>query len=270
MKYDLDKLHDVQVQILDEVVRIIEKLSLNYVLVGGTLLGAVRHEGFIPWDDDIDIAIPRKDYEKFKKNVLAELDSKFLFCSIETDKKYTNAHIKIRKKNTLFIEKGREHYDINPGIFIDIFPLDKIKSPKSKFEKIRSFLIKGLSSFVMIKHGIRIENSRFMFTKKNIRIFLVLISHNFLYSTREKLLNLEETKGFDYLCNLTGAYSLEKESQLASEIFPAKKLKFEEKEYCVPNNYKKYLETVYGKSYMELPPEDKRVTHEPIKVEFGG
>jgi len=101
---DLKKLHLVELIILDEFIRICNKFNLNYFLIGGTLLGAVRHNGFIPWDDDIDIGMPRKDFQKFLEICQSELYKDFYYLYLDNFEPYYYHFIKICKKNTLFIE----------------------------------------------------------------------------------------------------------------------------------------------------------------------
>lgn len=120
----LQDLHKVEIEILDEIDRICRKNNINYCLVGGTLLGAVRHGGFIPWDDDLDVAMPRNDYEKFIDVCKNELSDDFYLHSIETDKTYWLPFIKIRKKYTIFEEKNIAGLGCKTGIYVDIFPLD--------------------------------------------------------------------------------------------------------------------------------------------------
>ena len=95
-KKHLIKLHQSEIKILDEIVRICDKYNLQYFLIGGTLLGAVRHKGFIPWDDDLDIAMPRNDYEKFISISKNELKDDFILDDISTNEQYWQIFAKVR------------------------------------------------------------------------------------------------------------------------------------------------------------------------------
>ena len=109
----LSQLHEVQIEILDEFVKICEKHQLSYSLVGGTLLGAIRHKGFIPWDDDIDVGLLREDYDKFIKIAKEELSDKYYLDCFEYNKDYYLPFAKIKKNNTIFNEHLSRNYKNN-------------------------------------------------------------------------------------------------------------------------------------------------------------
>ncbi len=112
--------------IMDELDRICRKNDIKYSLDGGSMLGAIRHNGFIPWDDDMDVVMLRKDYKKFIKACKKDLDSsKFTFESTKTSKFYSYNFGKLKLNNTVFEEKGSELVKEHKGLYIDIFPLDK-------------------------------------------------------------------------------------------------------------------------------------------------
>ena len=119
----LGKLHETLLEILDYVVSVCEENGLQYVLVYGTALGAYRHKGFIPWDDDLDIALPRKDYEKLIEIMKKSEQKKYLIQNESNEKRYYLPFSKVRKAGTLFAESIAQGMYSNNGIFIDIFPL---------------------------------------------------------------------------------------------------------------------------------------------------
>ena len=126
-KNTLRQIQKVQLEMLVEVDRICRLCGIKYNIIAGTLLGAVRHGGYIPWDDDADVALLRPEYEKFRQAVKYELDtSRFYFQDNRRTKGYRWGYGKLRRKNTLFLREYQEHMPYKQGIFIDIFPLDGV------------------------------------------------------------------------------------------------------------------------------------------------
>ena len=121
-------------ELLEQFVRICEKWDIKYYLVCGSALGAVKYQGFIPWDDDIDVAMLRDDYERFLKVAPEELPDWCFLQTCDSDPAYPRISAKLRNSNTSFIEKGVEHLPINHGIYLDIFPLDGY--PEHKWERV--------------------------------------------------------------------------------------------------------------------------------------
>ena len=116
-----------ELEMLREVHRICEKYRIPYVIIAGTLLGAVRHKGFIPWDDDVDIALLRRDYERFRKACAKDLDTdRFLFQDDRSTPGYRWGYGKLRRRQTLFLREHQEHMPYHQGVFLDVFPLDEL------------------------------------------------------------------------------------------------------------------------------------------------
>lgn len=262
----LKKVHEVEVEILDEVDRICKKYEIKYFLVGGTLLGAVRHKGFIPWDDDIDIAMLREDYEKFMDICLNtdELDDKYFMHCDETDKEYWLPFIKIRKNCTTFNEKFIENYNSHKGIFIDIFPFENLKKQKSFLQKIRVFFVKEIGETIFYKYGFLKKNNC---RKKGVVTVLKLMPTNLLKKVRKKLLLMNKTLKTKYIGCMVGAYSFDKEIFKKDSLFPLTEIKFEGKYYPCFKDTNYYLNSLYG-DFMKLPPKSQRVTHLPINISF--
>lgn len=123
----LRQIQMIQLEMLVEVDRICRKCGIKYNIIAGTLLGAVRHGGYIPWDDDADVALLRPEYEKFRQAVKTELDTtRFYFQDHRRTRGYRWGYGKLRRKNTLFLREHQEHMPYQQGIFIDIFPLDGV------------------------------------------------------------------------------------------------------------------------------------------------
>lgn len=264
-KETLEKLHDVEIEILDEFVRVCKKNNLKYFLVGGTLLGAVRHEGFIPWDDDIDIGMPREDYEKFIKIANEELNEKYFIHYFTNDKNYYLNFLKVKKKNTFFDEGMLEGIDTYKNIWIDIFPYDKVENPNSKMFVIKNYIYKNTVPVIFYKRKI--------FTKDKLRRpwirFLYLpFSYKFLIKLLNKIAQSENKKeNCKYMTSYSGAYNFKKETLPIDKMYPLMTVKFDNKKYTCFNDYDYYLSSIYG-DYMKLPPKEKRVAHCPKKVIF--
>ena len=263
----LRKLQLTQVEMLDEIVRICENNNLQYFLIGGTLLGAVRHKGFIPWDDDLDIAMPRKDYNKFRKIAKNELDKKYYLHDIDFDSKYWVSFIKIRKHNTIFEPKQDSTIDTPyKGVYVDVFPLDNANKEKSFLQDIQAKICKGLTSFQY-----RRRNAT-MITKMPIIIkimypLLSLFSIKSISKLIDKLMQLNKNEDSKYFINIGSFINVHKQTILKDKFLPSTKIEFEGKLYCVPRDYDYVLNRLYG-DYMTLPPENKRITHNPNRIEL--
>ena len=120
----MNKLQEIELSILKECIKIFKEHNINYYVIGGTLLGAVRHKGFIPWDDDIDLGLPRKDYEKFIKIAQLELPEPLVLQHFTNEKKSVFSFAKVRNKKTIMKQYNIKDFKINHGVYIDIFPID--------------------------------------------------------------------------------------------------------------------------------------------------
>lgn len=124
---ELKQLQRIELEMLIEFDRICRKCGISYSLDGGTLLGAVRHKGFIPWDDDIDVIMLRKEYQKFRKACETELDiERFFLQDYKTDPAYRWGYAKLRRNGTSFVREGQEHIRQHDGVFIDIMVADNV------------------------------------------------------------------------------------------------------------------------------------------------
>ena len=249
----LNELHKRQVIILDEIVRLCNAGNIKYYLLGGTLLGAIRHKGFIPWDDDLDIGMPRADFEKFKKIALSgELNSDFFYQDYETDKGHTMICAKIRMNNTLFVEKSVANVNMHQGIYVDIFPLD---SGDGKIRKNKNKIINRIYYHIQRR---RRKN------KRKIDYLLQIVPECIWI----KLLNrLIKGKG-EYYLNYGSQYGMVKQTISKSHYEPSSFAVFEGKQYSIPGDYEFILRRIYGDDYLVLPPEEKRITHNPIRLSF--
>lgn len=256
----LEKLHCDILTIMDEVDRICRIHNIRYYLFFGSLIGAVRHKGFIPWDDDLDIVIERSEYNRLMKILPKEINDKFYLKWYNTEKKYYHTFAKVCLKNTLFMENQYDKGEPE-GIFIDIFPLDYCN---------------GYSRLLKIKHSI------FKFLQGAIFCKGVTPSWNFIHWPRNIIGHYCSAKFIDKLINIvTGKFSNPSHFVLYPTVYPLKRQvfkiewlgngndsNFEGHTYKIPTNASKILALNYGDNYMELPPVEKRKMHYPSKVIF--
>ena len=127
MDIEIKEIQKVELEILVEVDRICKKHNIAYQLYAGSLIGAIRHKGFIPWDDDLDICMLREDYERFLDLASNELNNLYFLQTYKTDRNYFNQFAKVRKNNTLFVQDVLSEVEMHHGIYIDVFPLDNVK-----------------------------------------------------------------------------------------------------------------------------------------------
>lgn len=256
----LPRLHEVQVEILDEIVRICNKYDLRYSLTGGTCLGAVRHQGFIPWDDDVDIIMPRSDFNKFIEVCPAEENESFFLDYFTTNPDYGRAFAKYCKKNTLFIEPN----GLKQSIYVDIFVQDKV--PGVEYTESSPYL-KAIH-FCDVMTILRREGLKGRDLKTRVLYWLTrMIPVRCFYRWEIKWMSRFEGTDASYYINYASPYNLIKETIPISEFEPYIQLPFEGKMYNVPRNYDLYLSHIYG-DYMTLPPVEKRVTHYPVFISF--
>lgn len=264
----LRKLQLCELEILNEFVRICEKYRLRYFLAGGTLLGAVRHGGFIPWDDDIDVEMPRKDYELFAQYCAVELGAGFFYQSPKTDSKYFLTYAKLRKKGTFFYEKRFENSEFHKGIFIDIFPLDYAPKPG----RIGEFLFNLMA--VGNRRGYTDSGGKYVpYQKRRGRIcyaFFRVFTPRGMIRLRSLLIALSERLSEKkYLVSYSGAYGYVGELFRADWYSGERTMRFEGREYQIPTRYEMVLKILFGEKYTIIPPENERFIHcELEKVQF--
>ena len=262
----LRKLQLTQVEILNEIVRVCEKFNLRYYLVGGTLLGAIRHQGFIPWDEDLDIAMPREDYDKFIALCKTQLDERYYLHCSETDENYWLIFAKVRKKGTELNEYNIRNLSVPKGIYVDIFPFDNATKEDYFRKKVKTKIIKILYALICYKIGIEINTTGFI---KNVLRLTKPFSIKFLSKIADRLMRSENNKETAYYVNYGSNYNTVKQTIPKDKYEPSVKVKFEDGYYTAPGDYDYVLRRIYN-DYMQLPPEDKRILrHKPEYVDFG-
>lgn len=242
--------------ILSDVADFCTRKQIRYYLVCGTALGAVRHNGFIPWDDDIDIGIPRPDYERF----LAEYQSaKYYLCSSKKDPNYPYPFAKVCDPRTELIEKIAHPYKL--GVYIDVFPIDGLPSNPQKLKKH----LKKIAWDQRLLTWKRLDNNRKEKTKYKIlhgfaKLFLAFIPISFLVRKVDKHLSVYPYDSSENVGHLvTKAYWGQdvKPRHIFEKPVPHK---FEDRVFLLPGDYDMYLRLEYG-DYMTLPPKEKQVSN---------
>lgn len=249
--YDIKELQNVMLETAKEVDRICKKNNIHYVLTGGTMLGAVRHHGFIPWDDDFDIMMPRDDYKKFIEATRKELSKDYVFECIENNKNYPYNFGKIRDINTVFKEELTAELDINHGVWIDVFPMDYVDTNSLKL-KIK--LIGKLNALRFAKLGI-ISGYKYFIVKL---IPLDLI--NWL-SSRIMESHLTRKTSSLFMLSMPSPGQIPRNISLFTDV---EYIRFEDTKFPIPKDFNMYLTSSYG-DYMQYPPLDKQRPGHAIK-----
>ena len=261
----LKELHKVGLEVLKEIDRVCKKYDIPYFLCGGTLIGVKRHKGFIPWDDDIDIGMLRSDYEYFEKCFIKEHSKEFYLHSLKTDPNYWLSFIKIRKNNTTINEKFVEKLDTHKGIFVDVFPFDKVPdSGFTKTLKIRSFFIKLIAEAIFVKRGLyKYKDSRRPF----FTFIMTILPIKCLFKLQYRLMNKYNKKDYHHCVCYVGSYDVKREYIGIDNLYPTTLGDFEGCKFSIPGKSEVYLKNMYG-DYMKLPPKEKRKNHVPMDIDF--
>ena len=268
--YDLNTLQKKEIDILQAVHDACEKLGVEYVIMHGTLIGAVRHHGFIPWDDDIDICMTQDNYDRFIQEGNNVLPDNLRIQHISTEEECPNLFAKVRDKNTTFLHHEHIDLNINQGVFIDVFPVGKIKKGtlnitiehyKRKFFNIINECY-DLAYIAEIKRPVSKVIGKF--------IHYVIVKGFMKRVNRKDFILREEDRRrkLHYSGDDLTYISIYKKIVGPFSLFTRRKLyEYDGHKFYGPEDYDSLLSLLYG-DYMTIPPKEKQIVHKPLFVDL--
>lgn len=276
----LKRLQQTLLEIIDDIDYVCKKYNLTYNLGGGSALGAIRHDGFIPWDDDLDINIPREDYKKFCKVFLEEFSDKYWLHTPENTKDYGLAFARVRKKGTIFRSREDVNNTEEAGVYIDVFIIE------NTYDFILMRYLHGILSLIcgfllscrnfyknrqfylnMVKDNKKIK--RAFKAKVCIGFFLSWISIDMMTNIWNKVNSMCKNNKSKYVTVPVGRNHFFGETYEREKFCKTILHKFEDENRQLPIciDYDAYLRHMYG-DYMKIPPKEDRETHIFIELKL--
>ena len=265
---ELRKVQLLELQILKEIKRICTKHNIPYFLTGGTLIGAIRHKGFIPWDDDIDIAMLREDYDRFIKIAPQELGKEYSCLCIQNEPMHALFLTKIVLNGTTYRSLQQPKYLAKSGFWVDVIPYDNVHNNRIYaafyFWKLNFFLV-----LYSMKLGYKNGTTKVKrIVAELMKICFFFIPKRYLYKRIIEYpykLNKKKTNTKAYL---TGRYGVPREFRSAYLFEDYTEVQFEDDTFMTLKCYDAFLTELFG-DYMQLPPEHERHTHQIAEIDFG-
>lgn len=273
MRYDaydaeeLKKLHQIELKILQEIIRICTEHDITYFTVGGTTLGALRHNGFIPWDDDIDIGMMRDDYERFLSIAPQALQDGFTLQHFKTDSNTPTYFAKVRKDGTEFIEKHSKNVLMHQGVFIDIMPYDavpedgRVRKGYYRSAALWTQLYIAKTLWVASYTQSKIKKLLFSAVRSALHVLLLPVPKSYLFHRLDSVMRaynqtsspMVSSKGLPvFTCD-------------QKDLIPVQMHQFESLTVAIPANSERVLQIQYG-DWNQLPPENQRINHAPYRL----
>ncbi|MGL5434841.1 MAG: LicD family protein [Lachnospiraceae bacterium] len=270
----LKQLQQVELEILKDFMDLCDRHGLVYFGIAGTGIGAVRHEGFIPWDDDIDVAMPRRDFERFLKYAKKELSDRYVALNAKNDSRYPMMTTRFMKKGTIFIEEALKGARCPCGIFLDLYVLDNVADHRLAYQLqsweawfwSKLLILRCMPTPYLFQTGWRAKLIWTICGAVHQGMKWLRISPQKLRGRCERVCRRYErrnTRRMAFLPDTSPYWNVFDKTKLS----PLRKLKFEDTRLNFPNNVEELLTSQYG-DYMQMPPEDKRKTHYPYKLKF--
>lgn len=269
---DKQALRRAQLELLAEFDRVCSAVGVKYFALYGTLLGAVRHQGFIPWDDDVDVALLRTDYDRLVQVINTELGERFFFQTVDTDPHYGCLFGKLRLNDTRCVDAISYGSKQHGGIFMDVFPLDvKATGRWSGFEQrvmryvgFRLLYLKAGYHLPMRKDSVAARVAQIV-----VRGIVRVLPRRVIIALTMRHTRLGRNDSPDQYVSLFSTYRYDRDTYDAEWIYPLTRLPFEDVSIAAPADADACLSQVYG-DYQQLPPAEKQVPyHDLVELDFG-
>ena len=255
----LEESKKIELDILLTVADFCDKNNLTYFLAYGTLIGAIRHKGFIPWDDDVDITMPREDYDKF----IATFNHEYIKAVVPGTPMSKHSFLKIIDTRTVKKEPCLKYSAGFLGIDVDVFPIDGAPSDEAEYDKWYDELMEVYKSFVLSAQSLSTK-----YLKHSIKLALLKLKLKkpaYYLEEAKKLHGRYPYKASEYVAAVESPYNSKKNRVPKQYYTGSVDVEFEGHTFRAPICYDKLLRSIYG-DYMQLPPEEQRVTHHTNKV----
>ncbi len=266
----IKQVQKIELQNLYVLEDVCSKLNIDFFAYGGTLIGAVRHKGFIPWDDDLDIAMLRSDYDKFISEANKYLPEEYELQTPYNNPKTPYPYTKLRLKGTKYVEYGYHKLNIEQGIYVDIYPIDDLPDDEElylkqfkQYQRLTKLYAWRQCPFLSDEStSVKIIIKKI--TKFCVSLVLKLVPQKYLMNRINKIAtryNGKETKR-------KGNLNFPRPVNVFYNIQPFEIGKFDNHSIMLPGGWDQHLTSRYG-DYMQLPPEEERLGHKPYLLDFG-
>ncbi|AEV94882.1 LicD family protein [Pediococcus claussenii] len=263
----IDELHAVELETLKVIIDICKRHDIQYMMIGGSLLGTIRHNGFIPWDDDVDLGMTRRNYDKFARVAPLEFQHNHYFMqTADTDPNFAFSYMKILDTNT-YIEEKYNVNDARKGVFVDIFPFDMVPNQPEVRQSVYS-RFQFYDTAILVRLGYNIIKTPFRRDAENKSLDLFMNVAK-MKERRENIMRLYDNEPFHHLKNYASQYAYDKEVLSLAELTKLTTHDFESIEVSIPLLYDQILTRMYG-SYMELPPVKDQVAKHIDMLKING
>ena len=270
----LKKVQQTELGILKDFIKVCDENNLTWFGDAGSGIGALRHKGFIPWDDDIDVVLPRKDFNKMIEVFKRDYSDKYSIANVETMENYPLMTTRLMLKGTKFVEEPLKNLKCELGIFLDIYPYDNIPDSDEELKKqakrawfwSKVLILRHVAFPVLPYKGFKAKLTHAVTGLIHAGMVVFRISHKWIPGKCLEIANMyndKETKRMAFLFDTNPYWHI----MVKEEAFPLQIYDFEDVKMPLPACEDKKLRKMYG-NYMELPPVEKRKNHYPYKLEF--